>query len=225
MCIDKLGLQHLNFLGAIRVSPSSKRLPGAGAETRYYHLHYRVQLGITETQVPRSIKMFLCPPSTNFGQKCSSKSAYSRHSWIRDKLRKLIWFKSQKFERAHLSQDFCLKGAHLRQILIWFIGQFLLSHPQTVRNCDIRLTRKKCAYYVIITGQMCPLKQLCAPRHGGRGGKNNGPGHVQPLPCLGNVFSMFLKCHHVCQLRWYIQKSIHSGKDMLLNRPITGLLT
>ena len=31
----------------------------------------------------------------------------------------------------------------------------------------------------ITTGQMCPLKQLCAPCHGGRGGKNNGPGSQQ----------------------------------------------
>ena len=27
---------------------------------------------------------------------------------------------------------------------------------------------------------MCPLKQLCAPRHGGRGGKNNGLGTQVP---------------------------------------------
>ena len=33
----------------------------------------------------------------------------------------------------------------------------------------------------ITTSQMCPLDQRCAPRHGGRGGKINGPG-VQHLP-------------------------------------------
>ena len=32
---------------------------------------------------------------------------------------------------------------------------------------------------------MCPLKQLCAPRHGGRGGKNNGPGPPQPSNRVG----------------------------------------
>ena len=49
----------------------------------------------------------------------------------------------------------------------------------------------------ITTGQMCPLKQLCAPRHGGRGGKNNGPG------IWYQTFNMiYLKiiehfCHHL----------------------------
>ena len=43
----------------------------------------------------------------------------------------------------------------------------------------------------IVTSQMCPLKQLCAPRHGGRGGKNNGPGPPQPSNRVGQQATLY----------------------------------
>ena len=62
------------------------------------------------------------------------------------------------FQGAHLIQIHCLKGAQLNQKHIiatsaWF-------------EKEVR----------IVTSQMCPLKQLCAPNHGCRGWKIRGPG-------------------------------------------------
>ena len=47
-----------------------------------------------------------------------------------------------------------------------------MTHKKRVFATFARLATKA----RITTGQMCPLKQLCAPRHGGRGDNINGPG-------------------------------------------------
>ena len=57
---------------------------------------------------------------------------------------------------------------------------------------------------MITTGRMCPLNQLCAPRHGGRGGKNNGPG-----PSPSSTTS---------SLSWLVDKELHLFVDLCPNR-------
>ena len=52
---------------------------------------------------------------------------------------------------------------------------------------------------------MVPLKQLCSPRHGGRGGKNNGPG--KRLPSLTGNFDNQNNSGSNCNaMQWWKQK-------------------
>ena len=104
-----------------------------------------------------------------------------------------------------MSQNFCLKGVHLSQILIWFRRRIWWFDPQKAHNCDICLTRDKSAYY---HWSNVPLKQLCAPRHGGRGGKNNGPGSTVQWHFVSLVHRLmlppyfsFVKALHILMIR------------------------
>ena len=93
-----------------------------------------------------------------------------------------------KYLRGLNCVKFCLKGAYLTKILkylrghIWakcWNGSWRGFDGPTSKKSVIATFAWLATKARITTSQMCPLKQLCAPRHGGRGGrgnKNNGPG-------------------------------------------------